>query len=69
MLGGEPLLFAYLDRSEELLSDGEARSEFQLALTDQLKGLEFNLELAAQAPWFLGDPFTALDIYAAVFSE
>lgn len=62
-------VFAYLDRSKELVSDGEARSEFELALTDRLKGLLRNLEHAAGAPWFLGDSFTALDIYAAVFSE
>lgn len=62
-------VFAYLDRAKELVSNDEARVELERALTGRLTDLLCNLEHAAQAPWFMGDRFTALDIYAGVFSE
>lgn len=62
-------VFAYLDRSSEMVADASARGEFEKSLRRRLETLIGLLEASAKAPWFLGESFSALDIYAAVFSE
>lgn len=62
-------VFAYLDRSSEMVADASARGEFEKTLRRRLEILIGLLEASAKAPWFLGESFSALDIYAAVFSE
>lgn len=61
--------FTYLDRSAEFIRDPAARSGFEESLRSRLGDLIGVLEQRAAGPWFLGDQFSALDIYAAVFSE
>lgn len=62
-------VFTYLDRSAELVPDARARSDYEAALRHRLEMLLKLLEQNAGSPWFLGEQFSALDIYAAVFSE
>lgn len=61
--------FTYLDRSAELVPDARARSDYEAALRHRLETLLNLLEQTAGSPWFLGERFSALDIYTAVFSE
>lgn len=62
-------VFAYLDRSSEMVADAAARAGFERTLRARLETLIGLLEASAKGPWFLGESVSALDIYAAVFSE
>ena len=60
---------SHLDRCSAYVTIPAARQELGQSLETRLEELILNLEDVAQAPWFLGDQFSALDIFAAVFSE
>lgn len=62
-------VFTYLDRSAEYVPDPAARAGFEAALRSRLGELIGVLNQQAAGPWFLGERFSALDIYTAVFSE
>lgn len=62
-------VFTYLDRSAEFVPDPSARSHYEAALRHRLEALLQLLDRNAGSPWFLGETFSALDIFAAVFSE
>lgn len=62
-------VFTYMDRSAEYVDEPKARARFEAALRARLSRLLMILEHNAAGPWYLGDHFSALDIYAAVFRE
>lgn len=62
-------VYACLDHGAALVSDASAREKLERSLRQRLGEMILNLAAAAQTPWFLGDRLSALDIYAAVFTE
>lgn len=61
--------FFYFDNSRRFVTDDKARTEFENAVLDQRKDFWRILESECGAPWFLGETFSAIDIYLAVMTQ
>ncbi|RQP08291.1 glutathione S-transferase family protein [Paracoccus sp. MA] len=61
--------FTFGDDPSRFLSDGTAQKELGEATTARLQELWTAVEGVAGAPWFLGERFSALDIYLAVMTN
>jgi GST-like protein len=61
--------FTYADDPARFVSVNAARDPFRAATDAYAQRLWKQCETAAGAPWFLGERFTALDIYLAVMTR
>jgi GST-like protein len=61
--------FTYADDPRRFVRDEAAAKEFDVAVGEYRRRLWRAVEAAAGAPWFLGDRFSALDIYAATMTH
>jgi GST-like protein len=61
--------FTYADDPARFVSVGAARDPFRAATDAYAQRLWRQVETAARGPWFLGERFSALDIYAAVMTR
>jgi len=58
--------FTFADVPTRFVADAEAAKAFRAAVDEHAKGLWRAVEVAAGAPWFLRERFSALDIYIGV---
>lgn len=58
-------VYTYADDPGRFVPDADAREGFLLSVRDHAKRLYRILEDNAEEPWFLGDRFSAIDIYLA----
>jgi GST-like protein len=61
--------FAYVDDPSRFITMEEARQPFRDAVAERQRALWLHVEHAAGAPWFLGDRFSALDMFIGVMSR
>jgi GST-like protein len=61
--------FTYADDPARFVSVNAARDPFRAATDAYAQRLWRQVETAARAPWFLGDRFSALDIYLSVMTR
>jgi GST-like protein len=61
--------FTYGDEPARFVPDTAARDGFRAAVDAYAQRLYCLLEAAARGPWFLGERFSALDIYVAVMTR
>jgi GST-like protein len=61
--------FTYADDPARFVSVSAARDPFRAATDAYAQRLWRQVETAARAPWFLGERFSALDIYVAVMTR
>ena len=61
--------FTYADDPARFVSINAARDPFRAATDAYAQRLRRQAEAAARAPWFLGDRFSALDIYVSVMTR
>ena len=61
--------FTYADDPSRFVPDPDAARAFRAAVDDHEKRLWQQVEDAAVGPWFLGERFSAIDIYLAVMSH
>jgi GST-like protein len=61
--------YSYADEPARFVPDEAARDGFRAAVGEHAQRLYRIAEEAAAAPWFLGERFSALDIYVAVMSR
>lgn len=61
--------FTYADDPRRFVRDEAAAKAFDAAVGEYRRHLWLIVEAAAGAPWFLGDRFSALDIYAATMTH
>ncbi len=61
--------FTFADEPARFLEREESRQDFRAAVDAYAKRLHGIVEGAASAPWFLGERFSALDIYVGVFTR
>lgn len=61
--------FTYADDPSRFVSVGAARDPFRAATDAYAQRLWKQVEGAAGAPWFLGERFSALDIYVGVMTR
>ncbi|HEX2555822.1 MAG TPA: glutathione S-transferase family protein [Microvirga sp.] len=61
--------FTFADEPARFVPDEGAREGFRSTVDAYGRRLHGMIETAAGAPWFLGERFSALDIYAAVFTR
>lgn len=61
--------FTFADDPSRFVSAPDAQKPFREAVNAHQKRLWETVEAAAGSPWFLGDRFSALDIYIAVMSK
>jgi GST-like protein len=61
--------FTYGDVPERFVPDATAAKGFRARLDDYQKALWRMVEPEAQAPWFLGERFSALDIYLCAMAR
>ena len=61
--------YTYGDEPARFVDGDDARRSFQEHVNAYAKKLYSQLEAAAGAPWFLGERFTALDIYLCVMTR
>jgi len=61
--------FTYADDPARFVSINAARDPFRAATDAYAQRLWRQAETAARAPWFLGDRFSALDIYVSVMTR
>ncbi|WP_119392918.1 glutathione S-transferase family protein [Taklimakanibacter lacteus] len=61
--------FTYADVPTRFVPDGKAATGFRANVDDYQKKLWRMVEAEAGAPWFLGERFSALDIYIAVMTR
>jgi len=61
--------YTYADDPSRFVQAKAAQAPFRAAVDDYAKRLYGILETAAGAPWFLGQRFSALDLYIAVLSQ
>jgi GST-like protein len=59
----------FSDEPERFVPDEAARAGFRAAMDDHRKRLYQILEPAIRTPWFLGERFSALDLYLSVMSR
>lgn len=62
-------VFTYADDPSRFVPDEAARDGFRARVDAHSQKLYRILDAAAGAPWFLGERFSALDIYLAVFTR
>ncbi|MFB2533467.1 glutathione S-transferase family protein [Paracoccus sp. p3-h83] len=58
--------FTYADEPSRFVAEPQAAKSFRAAVDAHQQRLWMQVEQAAVGPWFLGDRFSALDIYLAV---
>lgn len=61
--------FTYADDPRRFVRDETAAKAFEAAVSEYRRHLWHIVEAAAGSPWFLGDRFSALDIYAATMTR
>src|SRR3954471_556193 len=61
--------FTYADDPARFVSVNTARDPFRAATDAYAQRLWRQVETAARAPWFLGERFSALDIYVSVMTR
>ncbi len=61
--------YTYADDPSRFVAALEAQKGFKDAVDRYARGLYSQLEQQAREPWFLGDRFSALDIYLAVMTR
>lgn len=61
--------FTFADDPARFVSVAEAQKPFREAVNAHENRLWESVEAAASTPWFLGDRFSALDIYIAVMTK
>lgn len=61
--------FTYADDPQRFVADAAAAQAFRARVDDHAKSLWRVVEAAAVGPWFLGDRFSALDLYVAVMTR
>jgi GST-like protein len=61
--------FAYIDDPSRFIAMEEARQPFRDAVDERQRALWRHVEHAAGKPWFLGDRFSALDVFVCVMSR
>jgi GST-like protein len=61
--------YTYADEPDRFVPDGAARDGFRATVDAYAQRLYGILEAAARTPWFLGERFSALDIYIAVMTH
>jgi GST-like protein len=61
--------YTYADEPDRFVPDAAARDSFRATVDAYAQRLYGILEATARAPWFLGDRFSALDIYVAVMTR
>jgi len=61
--------FTYADDPARFVSVSAARDPFRAATDAYAQRLWRQVETAARAPWFLGERFSALDIYVSVMTR
>jgi GST-like protein len=61
--------FTYADEPDRFVPDAAARDGFRATVDAYAQRLYGVLEVTARAPWFLGERFSALDIYVAVMTR
>ncbi|HEY5566963.1 MAG TPA: glutathione S-transferase family protein [Gammaproteobacteria bacterium] len=61
--------YTYADDPSRFVARAEAREGFETAVRDYAKRMYAVLESQAGSPWFLGERFSALDIYVCTMSR
>jgi len=61
--------YTYADDPSRFVGEESARQGFKDAVTEHAKRLYSMLEDAADTPWFLGERFSALDIYVRTMTR
>lgn len=61
--------FTFADDPARFVDDPEAAADFKARVDEHGKRLWRMVEAAAGGPWFLGDRFSAVDVYVAVMSH
>jgi GST-like protein len=61
--------YTYADDPARFVANAEAQPEFRKAVEDYAKKMYGVLEGEARSPWFLGERFSALDIYVCTMSR
>jgi GST-like protein len=61
--------YTYADEPDRFVSDAAARAGFRTTVDAYALRLYGMLEVTARAPWFLGERFSAPDIYLAVMTR
>jgi len=61
--------FTYADDPQRFVADATAAQAFRARVDDHAKSLWRVVETAAVGPWFLGERFSALDLYVAVMTR
>lgn len=61
--------FTYADLPGRFVPDAAAQDGFRLSVDDYARHLYTMMDQAAGHPWFLGERFSALDIYLAVMTR
>lgn len=60
-------VFTYADQPSRFVEAPDCQADFQARVMAHAERLQSMVEDAAASPWFLGDRFSALDIYIATF--
>jgi GST-like protein len=61
--------YTYADEPDRFVPDAAARDGFRATVDAYAQRLYGMVEVAARTPWFLGERFSALDIYRAVMTR
>jgi GST-like protein len=61
--------YTYADEPDRFVADAAARDRFRAAVDAYAQRLYRLVDAGAHAPWFLGERFSALDIYVAVMTR
>jgi len=61
--------YTYADDPSRFVAEESARQGFRDAVTEHAKRLYSLLEQAADAPWFLGERFSAVDVYVCTMTR
>lgn len=60
-------VFTYCDGAARFVPDPAARDDFKARVAARGQEMQAAVEAAAQGPWFLGERFSALDLFATTF--
>jgi len=61
--------FTYADDPQRFVADPEAAKAFRARVDDYARQLWAQMAAAAGEPWFLGERFSAIDVYLAVMTR
>src|SRR5438445_7372851 len=61
--------YTYADQPDRFVPDAAARDRFRATVDAYAQRLYGMAEVTARTPWFLGERFSALDIYTAVMTR